>query len=179
MPPPAQHPLLTAASLGDVAGLQKHAGAKPVAVVEADGRNALHLAASEGHQAAVEWLLAHGFNLEATTKKGLSAFHFAVFKGHRLLAEWLLSRGSNVHVADATGAPGRLAPRGLRACVCAPLVQRYARPGVLGRRDVPPAPPTPASPPLQAAPRCTWRRCKATRPSSTGSRHRAAWTSRP
>lgn len=173
MPPPAQHPLLTAASLGDVAGLQKHAGAKPVAVVEADGRNALHLAASEGHQAAVEWLLAHGFDLEATTKKGLSAFHFAVFKGHRLLAEWLLSRGSNVHVADATGA---------RACVCAPLAQ-WRTPGrVWGRRGVPtpPHPPTPASPdPLQAAPRCTWRRCKATRPSSTGSRHRAAWTSRP
>jgi len=106
MPPQAaaQHPLLTAAALGDVAGLAKHLGSKPASVVEADGRNALHVAASEGHQGAAEWLLAHGFDLEATTKKGLTPFHFAVFKGHRLLAEWLLSRGSNTHVADATGA---------------------------------------------------------------------------
>lgn len=103
---PKQHPLLVAASLGDIAGMEKNLGAKPAAVVDADGRGALHLCASEGHQAAAEWLLAHGFDLEATTKKGLTAFHFAVFKGHRLLAEWLLSRGSNAHVADATGAEG-------------------------------------------------------------------------
>lgn len=99
-----QPPLLVAASLGDIAGLEKHLGAKPATIVDADGRNSLHLCVSEGHQAAAEWLLGHGFDLEATTKKGLTAFHFAVFKGHRILAEWLLSRGSNAHVADATGA---------------------------------------------------------------------------
>ena len=47
----------------------------------ANGLNALHLAAKEGHVAVVRELLARGANIDAATKKGNTALHIASLAG--------------------------------------------------------------------------------------------------
>ena len=80
-----------------------HPHYRPLSRPPQDGKNAFHYAVSEGQQAAAEFLLDRGFDIDARTKKGLTAFHFAAHRGHHALAEWLLSRGSDVHAVDSTG----------------------------------------------------------------------------
>jgi len=68
-----------------------------------DGKNALHHAAAEGQERAIEWLITKGFAVDSLTPKGLTAFHLAAFKGHKGAAQLLAAAGCDTLLTDATG----------------------------------------------------------------------------
>jgi ankyrin repeat protein len=63
----------------------------------------LMLAASNGHQAVVELLLAPRADINDKDTMGYSALLLAAFHGHKAVVELLLSRGANVHDKDMYG----------------------------------------------------------------------------
>ena len=98
-------PFLKAASSGstaEVESLLDSLGLPAAQALEdpADGKNALHLSALEGHLATVQLLLARSFPVDARTRKGLTPFHYAVFKGHLALARCLAGQGADVGAVD-------------------------------------------------------------------------------
>lgn len=104
-PPTTESPLFAAAVSGNIATFEALWTSDAQAIVDPDGKNALFYAAGSNQRAAVEWLLAHGVDLKATTRKGLTAFHFAVSKGHRDIAALLLERGAELSAVDSAGEP--------------------------------------------------------------------------
>jgi hypothetical protein len=68
-------------------------------------QTALMLAASEGHTAVVEWLVARGAALDHVAKYGLSALMLAVVRDHREIVRALAGAGADVTLRGS-GAPG-------------------------------------------------------------------------
>ncbi len=77
-----------------------------------DGRRPLGWAASEGAQASVAWLLAHGADPNAPDKDGWTPLHFAVSGNFPELLTPLVGAGANVNARSKTGeTPSELAER--------------------------------------------------------------------
>ena len=97
-------PFLLAASSNDISQMEIQSISGDIAsICDAEGKNALHYAATEGHIEAGDWLLEHGFSIETKTKKGLTPFHYAVYKNQIPMAKWLYDHGANVASFDSTG----------------------------------------------------------------------------
>jgi Ankyrin repeats (3 copies) len=75
----------------------------PKLFAEINGRMSLHEAAEQGKKAVVEWLLAHGAEVNAKDKNGDTPLHFAAFFGHRDVAELLLDNQAEVNAKDSNG----------------------------------------------------------------------------
>ena len=69
------------------------------------GQTALMLAAVDGHDHIVQWLVAHGAVLDHTAKYGLSALMLAVLNGHVNIVRTLVRAGANLGLRG-TRAPG-------------------------------------------------------------------------
>jgi len=67
------------------------------------GRNALILAASEGHTNLIELFLDKGSILETKDKEGLTALGWACVRGRITAVQILLDRGADVNTNDNTG----------------------------------------------------------------------------
>lgn len=67
------------------------------------GRNALILAASEGHTNLIELFLDKGSVLETKDKEGLTALGWACVRGRVTAVQILLDRGADVNTNDNTG----------------------------------------------------------------------------
>ena len=67
-----------------------------------NGETALLLAAWQGRQAAVDWLLERGAKINAGEKQW-SALHYAVFAGHGDLARQLIERGADIDAKSSNG----------------------------------------------------------------------------
>ena len=72
---------------------------------DAHGQTALMRCAHNGHLKAVDWLIAHGAELDHTSKFRLSALMLAVVGGHPRVARRLVAAGADTTI-EATGAPG-------------------------------------------------------------------------
>ncbi|MBL7222839.1 MAG: ankyrin repeat domain-containing protein [Candidatus Brocadiae bacterium] len=68
-----------------------------------DGEAPLHIAASSGDKALVEFLLAEGAEIDVKDKEGVTALHRAVEGSHIRAAELLLERGADRNARDASG----------------------------------------------------------------------------
>ncbi len=75
--------------------------AEQVHIHDQGGHTALHLAAWNGHDAAVAALLAHGADVEAQTKRNETPLQLAVTYGHNSTAEMLLNHGATPDVFTA------------------------------------------------------------------------------
>ena len=64
------HPYLAAAAAGNVPSLREQYHPTLLRVADADGKNALHYAATEGQLEAVEYLVSLGFDINGRTKRG-------------------------------------------------------------------------------------------------------------
>lgn len=102
--------LLLAATVGDAAGareaLAPSADGGPPASIHAhgaDGRTALHVAASLGHEDLVRTLLDAQANVDASTDAGCTALHLATTRGHAGVVELLLAAGADVLRATSEG----------------------------------------------------------------------------
>ncbi|XP_073979792.1 uncharacterized protein isoform X4 [Rhodnius prolixus] len=69
----------------------------------ANGLNALHLAAKDGHVEIVQELLSRGCTVDAATKKGNTALHIAALAGQEEVARHLVDKGANVNVQSLNG----------------------------------------------------------------------------
>jgi hypothetical protein len=68
------------------------------------GQTALHLAAKNGHTAAMECLLDHSASLNMTDEtNGMTALHFAAAAGHTDAIKCLLDRGASRNAEDKRG----------------------------------------------------------------------------
>ena len=68
------------------------------------GRTPLICAAISGPEELVEYLLAEGANLEATTLSGLTPLMAAVVNKRQSLTEKLIEKGANLHAIEGSGA---------------------------------------------------------------------------
>lgn len=67
------------------------------------GRSPLHIAASEGHLAALRMLVRAGADTDVADDEGCSALHLAVFRGFDEAVEELVAAGANVSTSDSEG----------------------------------------------------------------------------
>ncbi|KAL8773444.1 MAG: hypothetical protein Q9209_001547 [Squamulea sp. 1 TL-2023] len=70
---------------------------------DSDGASALHIAAKNGHAAAVKQLLDYHANINAEDSSGETALHCASRNGDKTVVELLLSYGANVMKKDTRG----------------------------------------------------------------------------
>ena len=73
--------------------------------VDRHGQTALMLAAAQGSDAVVGWLIERGAALNHTAKYGLTALMLAVIRGHVEVVRRLAAAGANLNIRG-TGAPG-------------------------------------------------------------------------
>lgn len=86
--------LCDAASRGDVITLRQLIDSNmDPRVGDYDGRTPLHLAAAEGHEKAVEYLIQHKANINAQDRWGERPIQDAIKAGHVLLASLIHSKG--------------------------------------------------------------------------------------
>jgi ankyrin repeat protein len=69
-----------------------------------DGHTPLHLAAADGHETAVEFLISHGADIEAKSKEGQTPLHLAAALGRKTVVEFLISHGADIEAKNAGGA---------------------------------------------------------------------------
>ena len=69
------------------------------------GRTLLIDAAFYNRQSVMEWLLAHGANINAQDEIGFSALHAATQERNTGMVAFLLQNGANVNIRDAFGNP--------------------------------------------------------------------------
>lgn len=77
-----------------------------VPAVEAEpkrGVSALHNAAAQGHQRVVEWLLAHGANLDAQDAWGMTPLLNAAYFGRTAIVKILVERGAKLQLVSKDG----------------------------------------------------------------------------
>ena len=79
------------------------AGARVTADASADGRSAMHHAATKGHVEAVRWLLAHGASVDARDGAGATPLADAAFGGHAAVVDLLLRAGADARARDDFG----------------------------------------------------------------------------
>lgn len=70
---------------------------------ENDHNTPLHLAASNGHLAIVQFLMKKNFNVDASNKKNETALHLAIFNAHDNIFECLIHHNANLTVLDNEG----------------------------------------------------------------------------
>lgn len=75
----------------------------PIDVKDSFGHTPLMWAAYEGHQAAIEYLLAEGASVNASDEKGWTSLSWAVKTKRIPIAELLLQRGASLSVIDTDG----------------------------------------------------------------------------
>jgi ankyrin repeat protein len=103
---PKKEPLqafLKATEEGNVFEMNRQMPPALGAVVDEDGRNALHIAAARGHGEAVSWLLEKHMDVTARTKKGASALHFAVVAGFLPIVQLIVGKGGDITQPDSNG----------------------------------------------------------------------------
>ncbi|ESN94227.1 hypothetical protein HELRODRAFT_164026 [Helobdella robusta] len=67
-------------------------------VCNANGMNALHLAAKEGHATIISELVNRGAAINSVTKKGNTALHIASLAGQREAVETLVKLGAKINI---------------------------------------------------------------------------------
>ena len=67
-----------------------------------DGFGLLHAVAETNRAELIPWMLEHGLDLEARTRRGYTPLHIACGLGHEAAAERLLRAGADPH-AEAEG----------------------------------------------------------------------------
>ena len=67
------------------------------------GLTLLHAAAAGGHAAVVEFLIANGFEVTATTENDATPLHYAALGNHPKVAEILLANGADVNMKSKDG----------------------------------------------------------------------------
>ena len=96
----------TASEFGNVAELRRLlAAGHDVDLQDRYGQTALMRAAHGGYAGAVDWLIAHGAELDHTAKHNLSALMLAVVSGHRRIALALVKAGADTAITGSA-APG-------------------------------------------------------------------------
>jgi ankyrin len=74
-----------------------------ITTCNANGLNALHLAAKEGHVNIVNELIARGANVDSATKKGNTAMHIASLAGQLEVVKILVQNGAKINMQSQTG----------------------------------------------------------------------------
>ena len=97
-------PLMLAAMDGCIPLIVRLIPCSNLYAVDAQGRNALHLAALHDSQEGVKTLLKHGMKIDVGTSQmhkgqesGFTTLYLAAIKGHLELFRFLLSKGANIH----------------------------------------------------------------------------------
>jgi ankyrin repeat protein len=103
----AELSLFEACAAGEVERVERLVATAPAAINEysADGWTPLHLAAFFGHSKIVEFLLAHGADVLASSHNpnGNTPLHAALAANHKFAAGLLLGAGADVNALDANG----------------------------------------------------------------------------
>ncbi|XP_062547697.1 ankyrin-3-like isoform X3 [Armigeres subalbatus] len=97
---------LRAARAGDLPKLIEYLETEQVTDINtcnANGLNALHLAAKDGHFEIVQELLKRGANVDNATKKGNTALHIASLAGQKEIIQLLLQYNASVNVQSQNG----------------------------------------------------------------------------
>ncbi|XP_038110813.1 ankyrin-3 isoform X3 [Culex quinquefasciatus] len=97
---------LRAARAGDLPKLIEYLETEQVTDINtcnANGLNALHLAAKDGHYEIVQELLKRGANVDNATKKGNTALHIASLAGQKDIIHLLLQYAASVNVQSQNG----------------------------------------------------------------------------
>uniref|UniRef100_A0AAG5DCF3 Ankyrin n=1 Tax=Anopheles atroparvus TaxID=41427 RepID=A0AAG5DCF3_ANOAO len=97
---------LRAARAGDLQKLIEYLETGQVTDINtcnANGLNALHLAAKDGHYDIVNELLKRGANVDNATKKGNTALHIASLAGQKEIIQLLLQYNASVNVQSQNG----------------------------------------------------------------------------
>jgi G3E family GTPase/ankyrin repeat protein len=99
--------LITAVKRNDPTAIAAAAEGHEEAMIKAldsHGNTALHYAASEGHIAAISWLVKHGADVHARNENGDTALHCASEHGHIAAMERLTCCGARLMAVSKSGA---------------------------------------------------------------------------
>lgn len=104
-PAPPAKDIWTAAGEGDLAALEAHkAAGTGVDSLQLDlSVTPLLIAVMTGQQAAAEWLVANGADVNARMGDGGTALHAAAFVGNATAAQWLLELGADGEAMNDNG----------------------------------------------------------------------------
>ena len=96
-----EHPVHVAAEKNDVVVLRailKHGGPLfEIDTISENGRIALHIAATKGHDDIARALLEYKVNVNSVNNEEETALHIAAAKGHEDIARLLLEKGADVN----------------------------------------------------------------------------------
>ena len=81
-------------------------GAANIRAADHQGKTVVHLAAENGHDTTVEWLVAKldGEDLNTQDRNGFAPIHMAAKAGHALVVQALLTGGANVNAQTSSAA---------------------------------------------------------------------------